>query len=67
MYPYHNMIKKRIKQGELSSIVILNDENYAFAFIFRNYPFFRPIKYHSIHRYSDILKLYNVDIDELKR
>ena len=60
MYPYHNQIKKRIKNGELIKVEKINDEKFAFTFIFNTYPYSRPIRHKSVYRYKDILEKYNI-------
>lgn len=62
MYPYHNEIKKRIKNGELIGYEFL--ENYknigeCLLLYFSTYPFERPIRPHKYHEYTDILAEWN--------
>ncbi len=59
MYPYHNMIKKRIKQGELIRIQKIKDEDFAFVFIFSCHPYSRPIRHHAVSKYKSILSEYS--------
>lgn len=56
MYPYHNRIKQRIANGELVGIEQGNGE-FAIVFVFSTYPFTRPIREHSLWRYTDILNI----------
>lgn len=56
MYPYHNRIKQRIKNGELIKVRKIKDEVFAFVFIFKTYPYERPIRHTSVWRYADVLK-----------
>lgn len=56
MYPYHNQIKKRIKEGKLLEIIWLDKEDFLFAFIFIDKPTYRPIRYRSAYRYMDVLE-----------
>lgn len=56
MYPYHNQIKKRIKEGKLLEIIWLDREDFLFAFIFIDKPTYRPIRYRSAYRYMDVLE-----------
>lgn len=56
MYPYHNRIKQRINNGELIGIEQGKGE-FAIIFIFSTYPYTRPIRPHSLWRYSDIIKI----------
>ena len=47
MYPYHNVIKKRIKNGELVGFeYVLNYKNIGECLLlhFNNYPYERPIR-----------------------
>ncbi len=58
MYPYHNSIKKRIRNGELIGYEYV--ENYknigkCLLLYFCTPPFERPIRPHKYHEYSDIL------------
>ena len=64
MYPYHNMIKKRIKNGELVKIQELNDKTFALNFIFSTSPYIRPIRHKSVYRYEKILEEYGVKIEK---
>lgn len=60
MYPYHNIIKKRIKNGELIKIEKSKDSRFAFNFIFSTPPYVKPIRHHSVYRYIDVLNKYNL-------
>lgn len=58
MYPYHNRIKQRIKNGEL--IGYEYTKNYqsigeCLLLYFNTHPFVRPIRPHKYHEYVDIL------------
>lgn len=58
MYPYHNTIKKRIKNGELIGYDFV--ENYrnigeCLLLYFNTPPFQRPIRPHKYQEYVDIL------------
>lgn len=59
MYPYHNKIKKRIRNGELIGYEFR--ENYKnigeclLLLFFSTPPFERPIRPHKYHKYVDIL------------
>lgn len=64
MYPYHNVIKKRIKNGELIAIKKIKDESFAFVFIFSCYPYTRPIRHSSIEKYKDVLDNFKNLIEE---
>lgn len=59
MYPYHNTIKKRIKNGELIDYQFV--DNYknigeCLLLTFSTPPFERPIRPHKYHEYVDILE-----------
>ena len=58
MYPYHNRIKQRIRNGELIGIERSEDVRFAFVFIFSTPPYTRPIRLHAVWRYSDVLEAY---------
>lgn len=58
MYPYHNTIKKRIRNGELISYEFV--DNYkkigeCLLLVFSTPPFEKPIRPHKYHEYTDIL------------
>lgn len=58
MYPYHNTIKKRIRNGELIGYQYV--DNYknigeCLMLTFSTPPFERPIRPHKYHEYVDIL------------
>ena len=62
MYPYHNRIKQRIKNGELAGYVFT--ENYknigeCLLLIFNTPPFERPIRPHKYDEYTKILEEWN--------
>ncbi len=62
MYPYHNMIKKRIKNGELIGYDFV--DNYksigeCLLLHFRTPPVERPVRPHKYHEYVDILANWN--------
>lgn len=69
MYPYHNRIKQRIKNGELVGYKFV--ENYpgigeTLVLAFSTYPFTRPIRPHKYHEYVDILANFNRREDNAK-
>lgn len=66
MYSYHNTIKKRIKNGELDKILIIDDGEYLFALVFKTSPTVRPIRYRSAHIYIDVLKNNPEILEKLK-
>lgn len=58
MYPYHNKIKQRIRNGELIDHYFT--DNYprigeALVLVFNTAPFLRPIRPHKWPEYVDIL------------
>lgn len=58
MYPYHNTIKKRIKNGELEDYIFVdNYKNIGKCLLlrFRTHPFERPIRPHRYHEYAAVL------------
>lgn len=59
MYPYHNVIKKRIKSGELQGFELVEDyksTGECLLLYFSTPPFERPIRPHRYHEYEKILK-----------
>lgn len=59
VYPYHNAIKKRIRNGELIDHYLT--DNYpgigeALVLVFRTAPFVRPIRPHRFLEYFAILQ-----------
>lgn len=59
MYPYHNDIKRRIKNGELESYYYT--ENYpkigcCLVLQFKTEPFLRPIRPHKYYEYQKMLE-----------
>lgn len=55
MYPYHNLIRKRIQDGELIGVIPSEEEKFAVILIFSTEPHTRPIRPHAIFRYRDVL------------
>lgn len=58
MYPYHNTIKKRIKNDELVSYEFVdNYKNIGKCMLlhFNTSPFVRPIRPYKYHEYADML------------
>lgn len=58
MYPYHNTIKKRIKNGELIDyeyVKAYKDIGECLLLYFKSPPFVRPIRPHKYYEYVDIL------------
>lgn len=59
MYPYHNLIKKRIKNGELIGYKFVEDYKNigeCLLLFFNTPPFERPIRPYKYYEYTDILK-----------
>lgn len=59
MYPYHNMIIKRIKNGELIKYEFV--EKYkniqpCLLLYFSTFPYVRPIREHKFNKYKKLLK-----------
>ena len=59
MYPYHNKIKQRIKNGELNKFEFL--EKYkqispCLLLYFKTEPYTRPIREHRFEEYELLLK-----------
>jgi len=58
MYPYHNKIKQRIKNGELIDHYFTNSYRNigeALVLVFSTEPFLRPIRTHRWAEYISIL------------
>lgn len=58
MYPYHNTIKKRIRNGELIDYEFVKsykDIGECLLLYFNSPPFVRPIRPHKYYEYADIL------------
>lgn len=58
MYPYHNRIKQRIKNGELIGFRFVDDYpriGEALVLVFRTNPILRPIRPHRWIEYVGIL------------
>ena len=64
MYPYHNRILQRIKNGELIGYEFCDDGEFVLILHFNTYPFTRPIREHSVYRYEEILKNSEFAIDK---
>ena len=59
MYPYHNRIKQRIKNGELKEYYFTDkwpNIGNALVLVFNTEPFFRPIRPYRWLEYESILK-----------
>lgn len=59
MYPYHNKIKSRIKQGELTGFEYVDGYNHikgrVLLLYFSTEPMIRPIREHRFNEYELIL------------
>lgn len=66
MYPYHNRIKQRIKNGELIGVEKGKGE-FAVVFIFSTKPYRRPVREQSLWRYGNIAFCDNIknEINEI--
>lgn len=56
MYPYHNRILQRIKNGELIGYEFCDEGEFALILHFSTFPKTRPIREHSVYKYEEILK-----------
>ena len=59
LYPYHNKIKQRIRNGELTGFKFVknyNDIGECLLLFFDTPPFIRPIRPHKYDEYIDILQ-----------
>lgn len=62
MYPYHNRIKQRIRNGELVGFRFVDDyKNIGECLLlhFSTPPFIRPIRPHKYDEYIELLNNYN--------
>lgn len=62
MYPYHNEIKRRIKNGELTGYKFVEgypDIGECLVLQFSTEPFVRPVRPHKYCEYVDILVNWN--------
>ena len=69
MYPYHNLIKKRIRNGEMTGYEYV--ENYknigdCLLLHFSTYPFERPIRTHKYDEYYSIIKKWDEERNRQK-
>lgn len=58
MYSYHNRIKQRIDNGELTGYYFTDDYpriGKALVLTFKTYPFKRPIRPYKWHLYSHLI------------
>lgn len=69
MHPYHNRIKQRIKNGELTGYEFVDDyKNIGECLLLHlsTPPFTRPVRPHKYHEYVDILIEWNRKQEEDK-
>lgn len=62
MYPYHNRIKQRIKNGELVRFEYVDKYKQiapCLLLYFSTEPLIRPIREYRFSEYTDILNIYN--------
>lgn len=63
MYPYHNKIKQRIRNGELTAYEFVEKYNGispCLLLYFNTEPFVRPIREHRFEAYGELLKSWDV-------
>ncbi|MCH5300189.1 MAG: hypothetical protein J1E56_02635 [Ruminococcus sp.] len=63
MYPYHNMIKKRIKNGELIGFTYVDDYKNigeCLLLFFNTPPYERPVRPHKYYEYINILENWKI-------
>ena len=65
MYPYHNLILKRIKNGELIKIEKTSGK-FSYVFYFKTFPYTRPIRAHAEYKYKDIIDIFEKEKDWFK-
>ena len=61
MYSYHNTIKKRIKNGELTGFEFVEDYRdigTCLLLYFSTPPYIRPVRPHKYHAYREILAIW---------
>lgn len=62
MYPYHNRIKQRINNGELTGFEFVDSYKFndgkqnALLLYFRTEPYVKPIRERSFHKYEYLTK-----------
>ena len=59
MYPYHNRILQRIKNGELIGFEFCEGGDFAVILHFCTEPYTRPIREHAVYKYEEILRGFN--------
>jgi hypothetical protein len=63
VYPYHNKIKQRIKNGELVKFEFVDKYKQispCLLLYFKTEPFVKPIREHRFEEYREILKDFDV-------
>ncbi len=69
MYPYHNKIKQRIQNGELTGYDFVRDYGRigeCMVLYFKTYPFERPIRPYRYEEYADILRQWEIQSGKSK-
>lgn len=66
MYPYHNKIRQRIRNGELTGYEFV--DNYketgeCLLLYFNTPPFVRPVRPHKYYLYTDLIKNFDETSD----
>lgn len=56
-YNYHASNFKRIENGELIAVENSAEDQFAFILLFSSYPYTRPIRPHSVHKYERFFAL----------
>lgn len=60
MYPYHQKIKQRITNGEMTCFEFVDEYNKikpCLLIYFRTFPYVKPIREHRFEEYKQILKI----------
>lgn len=60
MYPYHNRIKQRIKNGELEDYKFVSnykDIGECLLLFFNTEPYVRPIRPHKYNEYAELIEI----------
>lgn len=59
MYPYHNQIKQRIANGELTSFEYVEEYNKikpCLLLYFRTFPYVKPVREHRFEEYKPLIE-----------
>lgn len=60
MYPYHNAIKQRITNNELTGFEFVSEYNKikpCLLLYFKTFPYVKPIREHRFNEYKQILNI----------